>query len=66
VAVLPMARGGPAELCLLVPDIGEGQRVVDVSTGRPGQLPLRIHLLEGDPPRVLGLERPEGDQPPPG
>jgi hypothetical protein len=66
VAVLPVSRGGTAELCLLVPEIGEGQRVLDVSTGRPGQRPLRIHLLEGEPLRVVGLERPQDDQSPPG
>jgi hypothetical protein len=66
VAVVPVSRGGTAELCLLVPEIGEGQRVLDVSTGRPGQLPLRIHLLEGAPLRVVGLERPQDDQAPPG
>ena len=35
-------------------------------TGRPGQFPLRIHLLEGEPPRVVGLERPEHEEAPPG
>jgi len=39
--------------------------VLDVSTGRAGQFPLRVHLLEGEPLRVVGLERPE-DQAPPG
>src|SRR5262249_20453587 len=52
---LPVSRGGPAELCFDVPDLGEGQHVLDVTTGRPGQFPLRIHVLEGNPPRVLGL-----------
>ena len=32
-------RRSPAELCLVVPDLGEGQRVVDVSTGRAGTVP---------------------------
>jgi hypothetical protein len=64
VAVVPVSRGGTAELCLEVPELGEGQRVLDVSTGRPGQFALRIHLLEGEPLRVVGLERPEGDHPP--
>ena len=62
--MVPVARGGTAELCLEVPEMGEGQRVLDVSTGRPGQFALRIHLLEGEPLRVVGLERPDGDQPP--
>jgi len=66
VVAVPVSRGAPAELCLVVPALGEGQRVLDVTTGRPGQFPLRIHLLEGEPLRVLGLERPEDDHAPPG
>lgn len=31
----------------------------------PGQFPLRIHLLEGEPLRVVGLARPEEDHPSP-
>ena len=46
-------------MCLVVPELGEGQWVLDVSTGRAGQFPLRIHLLEGNPLRVVGLARPE-------
>jgi hypothetical protein len=64
-AVLAVTRQGPAELCVTVPDLGEGQRVLDFSTGRTGQFPLRVHLLEGEPLRVVGLARPEDDQPPP-
>jgi hypothetical protein len=63
-AVVPVSRQPPGELCVVVPDLGEGQRVLDLSTGREGQLPLRIHLLEGDTLRVVGLERPEDDHPP--
>ena len=66
VAVVSVSRGGPAELCLVVPELGEGQWVLDLSTGRAGQFPLRVHLLEGEPPRVVGLERPEENQAPPG
>jgi len=65
-AAVPVSRGAPAELCLVVPALGEGQRVLEVTTGRPGQFPLRIHVLEGEPLRVLGLERPEDDHTPPG
>jgi len=65
-AAVPVSRDAPAELCVVVPALGEGQRVLDVTTGRPGQFPLRIHLLEGEPLRVLGLERPEDDHTPPG
>jgi hypothetical protein len=65
ITTVSVSRGGPAELCLVVPELGEGQWVLDVSTGRAGQFPLRIHLLEGEPLRVVGLARPE-DQGPPG
>ncbi|HUM10277.1 MAG TPA: hypothetical protein VLT82_04920 [Myxococcaceae bacterium] len=44
-----------------IPDLGNEQRVLDVSTGRPGRGPLGIHLLGGDSPRVVGLERPGDD-----
>jgi hypothetical protein len=64
-AVLLVSRQGPAELCMTIPDLGEGQRVLDISTGRTGQFPLRVHLLEAEPLRVVGLARPEDDQPPP-
>jgi hypothetical protein len=65
-AVVPVSRQAPGELCVVVPDLGEGQRVLDVSTGRAGQFPLRIHVLGGEPVRVVGLERPEDDHPPAG
>ena len=65
-AVLPVSPKGEGKLCIAIPDLGDAQRVLDVSTGRPGQGPLRIHLLGGTLPRVVGLERPEDDQPPPG
>jgi hypothetical protein len=58
---VPVSRGGPAELCVSVPNLGDGQHVLEVRTGRPGQFPLRIHLLEGEPLRVVGLERLEDD-----
>lgn len=63
---LQVSRRGPAELCVSLPDLGAEQRVVEVSTGRHGQFPLRVHLLGGESPRVVGLERPEDDQPPSG
>ena len=63
-AVLPVSDGGEARLCIAIPDLGDTQRVLDVSTGRPGQGPLRIYLVGGDSPRVVGLERPGDDQPP--
>jgi hypothetical protein len=63
---LPVSHGGEANLCVTIPELSDTQWVLDVSTGRPGQGPLRIHLLGGDSPRVVGLERPENDQPPPG
>ena len=64
-AAVPVSPGAPAELCLVVPALGEGQRVLDVTTGRPGQLPIRNHLLEGEPLRLLGFERPGDDHAPP-
>jgi hypothetical protein len=66
VAVLPVSRPGPRELCVEIPELGEEQRVVDLSTGRAGQFPLRVHLLGGDTPRVVGLDRPQDDHPPAG
>ena len=63
---MPVSRHGDAQLCIAIPDPGNDQRVLDVSTGRPGQGPLRIHLLGGESPRVVGLERPADDGPPPG
>jgi len=64
-AELTVSRGGPNELCMVVPDLGEAQRVIDVTTGRPGQFPLRIWVLGGDTLRVVGLDRPRDDQLPP-
>jgi len=65
-AVLPVSHVGEGKLCTAIPDLGNEQRMLDVSTGRPGQAPLRIHLQGGDSSRVVGLERPEKDGPPPG
>ncbi len=64
--VLPTSRRAPAAYCIAIPDLGFEERVLDVFTGRHGQGPLRIHLLEGDPPRVVGVERPESNDPPSG
>jgi hypothetical protein len=63
-AELTVSRPTPGTLCFVVPDLGDGQKILDVRTGRAGQFPLRIHLLEGEPLRVVGLERPASDQPP--
>lgn len=65
-SAVPVTHGGAAELCVAVPGLGDGQHVLDVTTGRPGQFPLRIHVLEGEPLRVVGLERPQDDHAPPG
>lgn len=64
--VLPRSQRAPAEYCIKIPDIGFEERVLDVFTGRHGQGPLRIHLRGGDPPVVVGLERPESNDPPSG
>jgi len=65
-ADLRISRHGEAQLCVAIPDLGSAQRVLDVATGRARQGPLRIHLQGGDSPRVVGLDRPENDGPPPG
>jgi len=64
-SVLPVSRGGPAELCVVVPLVegGPQQLLLDLVTGRSGQFPLRLHLLAGEMPRVVGIERPEEPQP---
>src|SRR5262249_53740231 len=36
-AELPVSHRGDAELCIAIPDLGSAQRVLDISTGRPGQ-----------------------------
>ena len=64
VVEIPVVRTGPVELCTTMPDLGTGQEILDISTGRPGQHPLRMHVLEGDVPRVVGMDRPDGDGPP--
>jgi hypothetical protein len=63
-AELPVSHRGDAELCVAIPDLGSAQRVLDLSTGRPGQHPLRVHVLGGEAPRVVGLERPPDETPP--
>jgi len=65
-AALPVSRHGLGQLCTAVPDPGNEQRVLDISTGRPGQPPVRIHLQGGESVRVVGLERPDNEGPPPG
>jgi hypothetical protein len=61
---LPVERRGNGELCTRLPPLGPGQRVVDLSTGRPGQGPLRVHVQESSPARVVGLRRPESAEMP--
>jgi len=68
-------RGGPHQLavartdgllCMPLPDGRSDYLVVDIVTGRPSQLPLRVHL-RGDPTLALvGVERPSSDQAPSG
>jgi hypothetical protein len=50
-AVVPISHRGRAELCVAIPDLGGAQRVLDISTGRPGQGPLRAYVQGGDQPR---------------
>jgi hypothetical protein len=57
----PMLRVG-ASLCTPVPPGPEPIGTIDLRTGRPGQRPLRVHLAEGA--RVIGLERPDDEDPP--
>src|SRR5262249_6535401 len=61
---LPVSRGGSNELCVVLPAVADGQQVLlDLVTGRDGQFPLRLHLLGGEAPRVVGIERPEEPHP---
>jgi hypothetical protein len=60
-------RPAPAKLCVVLPTEQGGYRIVDLTTGRPEQGPLRLHLAEdGKLLRVVGVERPEGNPPPEG
>jgi len=62
---LEVARPEPAKLCVVLPRDQGGYRIVDLTTGRPGQGPLRLHLAEDRGRlRVVGVERPEGNPPP--
>lgn len=56
---LRVERRSDGELCTLLPHMGPGQLIVDLSTGRPGQGPLRVHLQVASPARIVGLRRPE-------
>ena len=56
---LPVQRRNDSELCTVLPSLGHGQRIVDLSTGRSGQGPLRVHVQESSPLRVVGLRRPD-------
>jgi hypothetical protein len=65
-AGVDLVHTASGEICATVPAFGSGQRILDVSTGRPGQRPLRMHVLEGEAPRVVGVDRPDDDGPPSG
>jgi len=56
----PMLRAGPA-LCTPVAAAPGSLTTIDLRTGRPGQRPLRVHLADGA--RVVGLERPDVEDP---
>jgi len=59
-AVVPLHRRPGGELCAEVPAIGPAQLIFELSTGRPGQGPLRVHVETAPEPRVVGLQRPDG------
>jgi hypothetical protein len=58
-AGLRVERRPDGQLCTTVPALAAAQWLVDLSTGRPGQEPLRVHVQDGSDPRVVGIERPE-------
>jgi len=58
-AGLRMERRPDGQLCTTVPALAPAQWILDLSTGRPGQEPLRVHLQDGPDPRVVGIERPD-------
>jgi hypothetical protein len=55
---LTVERRSDGELCTVLPSL-RGQRIVDLSTGRSGQGPLRVHVQESSDPRIVGLRRPD-------
>lgn len=38
--------------------LGPGRRIVDLSTGRPGQASLRVQVRDDSGARVVGLQHP--------
>jgi hypothetical protein len=56
---LSVQRRNNGELCTVVPALSSGQRIVELSTGRPGQGPLWVHVQEAPAAGVVGLRRPE-------
>jgi hypothetical protein len=56
---LSVQRRSHNELCTVLPALPPGQRIVELSTGRPGQGPLWVHVQEASAARVVGLRRPE-------
>jgi hypothetical protein len=58
-AGLRVERRPDGQLCTTVPALAAAQWLVDLSTGRPGQEPLRVHVQDGSDPRVVGIERPD-------
>jgi hypothetical protein len=58
-AGLRVERRPDGQLCTTVPGLAAAQWIVDLSTGRPGQEPLRVHVQDGSDPRVVGIERPD-------
>ena len=61
---LEVLRPEAAKFCVVLPPKPSGYRIVDFVTGRPGQGLLRLHLTDDGGLRVVGVERPERDDPP--
>jgi hypothetical protein len=59
VASLRVERRPDGQLCTTVPALAAAQWIVDLSTGRPGQGPVRVHVQDGSDPRVVGIRRPD-------
>ncbi|HEY1419043.1 MAG TPA: hypothetical protein VGF41_14130 [Myxococcaceae bacterium] len=58
-ATLPVQRRPGGALCTELPALGAAQQIVELSSGRPGQGPLLVHVQVDPEPRVLGVQRPE-------
>src|SRR5215831_13795148 len=59
---IPLVRNG-ASLCVPLHGPLDGRTVLDLGTGRPGQRILRVHVADGA--RIIGLQRPDTEQPDP-